>query len=466
MVEKLIKRSIHEAENPIEITLREAFCVLEPKLRPPFPLSIPTQEEYSNLNRAILYGILCESHLAKVHIKHLHGIITDGQLIWVTYEMVDVSAVGYDRLLVALLRQIVGGDFGEENLWLCFEMVNLFSSKWVCLLEEVPLVLSGALYVFLRLLADHCRVMNIPKIESLRQMEIGFCVRMLRENFSLCLKIGRDLVRLLQDLVHVPEFRSIWKHLLYNPSAFKVDGFVDISQIYGTRTSRWYFLLRITPEMESQLRFLLTRVKFGSQKRYQIWFARKFLAVPERKAVVIDIVRFICCVHHPSNEIIHSDIIPRWAVIGWLLKYDLKHYVEANLKLALFYDWIFFDEKVDNIMNIEPAVLLMVHSIPRYIDITHSLLEFLFILLDNYDVERKEIVSRGISTALHTLIKKGVVQSLDILTSCDMLSPIFKERLGKLLSDWQFQHRKEFQTTNIPGGIPSFSSSLESQTSA
>ncbi|KAL0404296.1 UNVERIFIED_CONTAM: Integrator complex subunit [Sesamum radiatum] len=491
MVEKLSKRSMHEAENPIEIILREAFCVLEPKLRPPFPLTIPTQEEYSNLNRAILYGILCEPHLAKVHIKHLHGIITDGyeyftsilvkivmelygklvdsvkrQLMWVTSEMVDVSAVGYDGLLVALLRQIVGGDFGEDNLWLCFEMVNLFSSKWVCLLEEVPLVLSGALYVFLRLLADHCRVMNIPKIESLRQMEIGFCVRMLRENFSLCLRIGRDLVRLLQDLVHVPEFCSIWKDLLYNPSAFKVDEFVDISQIYGTRTSRWYFLLRITPEMESQLRFLLTRVKFGSQKRYQVWFARKFLAVPERKAVVIDIVRFICCAHHPSNEIIHSDIIPRWAVIGWLLKYDLKHYVEANLKLALFYDWLFFDEKVDNIMNIEPAVLLMVHSIPRYIDITHSLLEFLFILLDNYDVERKEIVSRGISTALHTLVRKGVVQSLDVLTSCDMLSPIFKERLGKLLSDWQFQHRKEFQTTNIPrGGIPSFSSSLESQTS-
>ncbi|XP_020547672.1 integrator complex subunit 3 isoform X2 [Sesamum indicum] len=341
MVEKLIKRSIHEAENPIEITLREAFCVLEPKLRPPFPLTIPTQEGYTNLNSAILYGILCEPHMAKVHVKHLHGIITDGyeyftsilvkivielygklvdsvkrQLIWVTHEMVDVSAVGYDGLLVALLRQIVGGDFGEENLWLCFEMVNLFSSKWVCLLEEVPLVLSGALYVFLRLLADHCRVMNIPKIESLRQMEIAFCVRMLRENFSLCLRIGRDLVRLLQDLVHVPEFRSIWKDLLYNPSAFKVDGFVDISQMYGTRTSRWYFLLRITPEMESQLRFLLTRVKFGSQKRYQVWFARKFLAVPERKGVVIDIVRFICCAHHPSNEIIHSDIIPRWAVIG------------------------------------------------------------------------------------------------------------------------------------------------------
>ncbi|GFP86632.1 integrator complex subunit 3 [Phtheirospermum japonicum] len=308
MLRKLIQRSTHEA-----------FCFLEPNLRPPFPLTIPSLEEYTNLNRAILYGILSEPYLAKVHIKHLHSIVTDGygyftsvlvklviesygkllesakrQLVWVTHEMVNILAIGFDGLLVALLRQIV---------------VNLFSSKWDSLLEDEPFVLTGALYVFLRLLADNCRVLNIPKIESLKKMEIDFCVRMLREKLSLCLRIGRDLLRLLQDLVHVPEFRTVWKDLLYNPSVF----------IYNTRTSSWYFSLRLTQEMESQLRFLLTYVKFGSQKRYQVWFANKFLAAPERNAVVIDITRFICCAHHPSNDIIQSDIIPRWAIIGCYL---------------------------------------------------------------------------------------------------------------------------------------------------
>ncbi|KAH6779352.1 embryo defective 2739 [Perilla frutescens var. hirtella] len=459
MASKLTERCPHEAESSLEITLREAFCCLQPQLNPPFPLTIPTQEQYSQLNKAILYGILCEPHLAKVHIKYLHAVITDGyeyftsilikivnemhgklvdsakrQLIWVTREMVDVSAIGFDGLLVALLRQVVGGDFGEENLWLCFEMVSLFSSKWDCMLEEVPLVLTGALYVFLRLLSDHCRVMNVPKIESLRKMEKDFCVKMLREKFDLCLRIGRDLVRILQDLVHVPEFRAVWKDLLYDPSTFGVDDFLDISKLYNTRTSKWYFLLRVTPQMESQLRFLLTHVKFGSQKRYQIWFTKKFLSAPEKNAVVIDIVRFICCAHHPSNDIIHSDIIPRWAVTGWLLKSSMKNYVEANSKLALFYDWLFFNEKVDNVMNIEPAILLMVHSIPNYIELTNSLLEFLLILLDNYDLERKEIVLRGISTAFHTLVRKGVIKSLDVLINCHKLSPNLRERLAELLS--------------------------------
>lgn len=459
MASKLMERSAHEAESSLDITLREAFSRLEPQLRPPFPLTIPTQEHYSQLNKAILYGILCEPHLAKIHIKHLHGVITDGyeyftsilvkivneiygklvdsaksQLIWITREMVDVSAVGFDGLLVALLRQIVGGDSSEGNLWLCFEMVSLFSGKWDCLLEEFPMVLTGALYVFLRLLSDHCRVLNAPKIEPLRKMEMDFCVKMLREKFSLCLRIGRDLLRLLQDLVHVPEFRAVWKDLLYAPSTFGVVEFLDISKLYNTRTSKWYFLLRVNPQMESQLRFLLTHVKFGSQKRYQVWFTKKFLSAPEKNAVLIDIVRFICCAHHPSNDIIQSDIIPRWAVIGWLLKSSMKNYVEANSKLALFYDWLFFNEKVDNVMNIEPAILLMVHSVPKYIDITNSLLEFLFLLLDNYDLERKEIVLSGISTAFHTLLRKGVIESLDVLTRCDKLSPNLRERLAELLS--------------------------------
>ena len=31
--------------------------------------------------------------------------------------------------------------------------------------------------------------------------------------------IGRDLVRLLQDVARVPEFEKLWKEILYNPSA-------------------------------------------------------------------------------------------------------------------------------------------------------------------------------------------------------------------------------------------------------
>lgn len=471
MASKLIRLAPHEAENEFELSLRQSFETVELQLRPPFPLKIPSPQEYSQLNSAILYGVLTEPHFAKVHIKHLHAIVTDGyglfvsllvkvvnelyvklfysvksQLIWVTKEMIDVLAIGFNGLLCCLLRQIVGGDFSDENLWLCFELVSLFLGKWNCLLEEEPLVLSSALYTFLRLLADHCRFSSNEKLDPLKQLEIEFCVKMLREQFHLCLKVGRDLVRLLQDLFHVPVFRAIWKDLVLNPNEFKTPGFSDLSQLYHLRTSSCYFLLRITPEMENQLRFLLTHVKLGSQKRYQSWFAKKFLFGPERETLIVDIVRFICCGHHPSNEVLQSGVIPRWAVIGWLLKCCRKNYVAANAKLALFFDWLFFEESSDKIMNIEPAILLMVCSIPQYIDMTFTLLDFLFLLVDNYDTDHNDIVVRGVTSSFGALVKKGVIHSLDVLTSCEALSPHLKERLGKLVLASKAGLSKELQS--------------------
>ncbi|XP_021751525.1 integrator complex subunit 3-like [Chenopodium quinoa] len=486
MASKLILVAPHESPDQLEISLREAYNLLLPKLTPPLKLTIPSPEEYLNLNKAIVYGVLCEPNLANIHMKYLHAIVNDGyclfinllsqivdglyskmlefpkvQLIWVASVMIDVSGIGFDCLLVSLLRQIVGGDFSDGNLWLSFEMVNLFSLKWDLILNEEPLVLSCALYTYLRLLADHYRLACSPKLNELKRKEIEFCVRMLREQFHLCLRIGRDLVRLLQDLVHIPEFRAIWKDLLLNPSSFGTTGFSDISCIYGMRTSSRYFLLRITPEMETQLRFLLTHVKLGSQRRHQAWFTRKFLFVPERETLVSDIVRFICCAHHPSNEILQSDVIPRWAVIGWLLKLCSKKYFEANVKLTLFYDWLFFDEKVDNVMNIEPAMLLMVNSIPRYIDMTNSLLEFLLLVVDNYDMDRKNVIYKGMSSAISMLVTKGVIGSLDIFISCNVLSPLVKEMLQKFIFEVESGTCKEPKGPQPPGIL---SSDMSSQT--
>ncbi|CAH9093243.1 unnamed protein product, partial [Cuscuta europaea] len=180
-------------------------------------------------------------------------------------------------------------------------MVGILLNKWESLVEEDPLVLTYGLYVFLRLLADHGRLSNDPRLKTLMRLETEFCIRVLREHFGLCLRIGKDLVRLLQDLVHIAEFKSIWKDLLFNPGEFKVNDFKSIAQIYGFRTPSLYFSLRITPEMERNLRFLLTKVKLGNQRRYQVWFAKKFLSSPDRETLLVDIVRFICCTCRSSS---------------------------------------------------------------------------------------------------------------------------------------------------------------------
>ena len=50
---------------------------------------------------------------------------------------------------------------------------------------------------------------------------------------------------------------------------------LGILQLLQTRTSRRFFVVRLTPEMEKKMVFLCTDVKFGMQKRYQEWFQKQ-----------------------------------------------------------------------------------------------------------------------------------------------------------------------------------------------
>nr|VDD61445.1 unnamed protein product [Brassica oleracea] len=324
---KLIRVALHEVESQLELSLRQANESLKPKLRPPFSLEIPDPQEPSS---TASYAIpLVDS--AKI------------QLMWLTKEMISVSSVGLEDLL----RRIGSGD---QNVWLCSEL-------------------------------DHCKVSG----DNVKRLEMKFCVKMFREEMDLSLKIGRDLVRLLQDLAHVSEFReigTIWSQVFITCPRLQLD---------------IYFFLRISPEMETQLRFLLGNVKLGSHKRHQIWFLNNFLVGNGKQVLLTDKVRFICCVIHPTNEIIRSEIMPRWAVIGWFL--ELSRQNQGSVKLALFYDWLFFDETICNIiMNVKPAAL------------------------------------DGVASAFRAIERKGVIRSLDIFLSSPALAPDQKKKLANLLS--------------------------------
>lgn len=450
---KLMQRGPYDARDELEISLLQAFSSLQSQLTPPFQLPSQSSVEITRWNQALLCGMLTQPQMCQSLITHLAAITSDGyaffvslllrlvnesypklleqsqtQLLWLVRQLIHLSALDVDNLCLSLLRRIVGGDISPGNVWLSTQLLDLLHSNWKWLTGNSGL-LTSALFTYLRLLPDHFMAKN-PALNDLRQSEVAFCVQVLRDCFQDCLVIGRDLVRLLQDVAFIPEFESIWKDLLSNPTAFNAEGFADIAQLYVVRTPTRYLTSRITPEMEAQVRFMLTHVRWGSQRRYQAWFTQRFLSTPGSETLVCDLIRFICCVHHPTNQILQSDIVPRWAIVGWLLKCCKSHHVEANAKLALFYDWLFFMSKTDNIMNIEPALLLMVHSIPKYVDMTHSLLEFLFLCMEHYDPSRREMILRGVVASVDILVGKGVVRSLEPLSASAFVASWLREKLA------------------------------------
>ncbi|ETE59211.1 hypothetical protein L345_15060, partial [Ophiophagus hannah] len=84
-------------------------------------------------------------------------------------------------------------------------------------------------------------------------------------------------------------------------------------------------------EVDFCVSLLRDRVRLGQQKRYQDWFQRQYLSTPDSQSLRCDLIRYICGVVHPSNE---------------------SNVAASNAKLALFYDWLFFNPDKDSIMNI------------------------------------------------------------------------------------------------------------------
>ncbi|KAG7203567.1 hypothetical protein KM043_013611 [Ampulex compressa] len=332
--------------------------------------------------------------------------ITRNQLLWLLREMIRTSVASVDNFCLSLLRHAAGGDISPRNLFLVDALLDIFQENrpW---LDKFPFLVASIVYTYLRLIEDH----NAPHLAGLRQKEVTFTVSLIRERMVDCLVIGRDLVRLLQNVARIPEFEALWKDMLLNPKSL-CPNFSGVLQLLQTRTSRRFLQSRLTPDMERKLVFLTSQVRFGNHKRYQDWFQRQYLATPESQSLRCDLIRFIVGVIHPTNELLCSDIIPRWAVIGWLFTTCTSTVAASNAKLALFYDWLFFEPEKDNIMNIEPAILVMHNSMRSHPPVTATLLDFLCRIIPNFYPALTDKVRNGIFSSLRQILEKRVLPSL------------------------------------------------------
>ncbi|XP_062265557.1 integrator complex subunit 3 [Platichthys flesus] len=328
------------------------------------------------------------------------------QLVWLVRELVKSSVIGADGVVMTLLKQIAGGDISTKNLWLAENVLEILleQKEWVL---KSGMLIAMSVYTYLRLIVDH----GAPNLLILRQKEVDYCISMLREKFMECLIMGRDLVRLLQNVARIPEIDLIWRDLLHNPQVLSPQ-FTGVLQLLTARTSRKFLACRLTPDMETKLLFMTSRVRFGQQKRYQDWFQRQYLSTAESQSLRCDLIRYICGVVHPSNEVLSSDILPRWAIIGWLLTTCTSNVAASNAKLALFYDWLFFNPEKDSIMNIEPAILVMHHSMKPHPAITATLLDFMCRIIPHFFPPLESQVRQGVCSSLTFIMEKRVLAHL------------------------------------------------------
>lgn len=431
--------------------------------------SLITKGQHDEIQMGLLYNILIDPKSAAKNYRDMTLLSQDGlakvvttttqivfekwiklsdlsrtQLTWLTRVLVKNGIARTDTICHQLLRQIAGGDISQRNFWLAETMLDIFSENKLWL-DKNHQFMPIALYTYLRVIIDH----GVPHLLDLRQREVTFCATLLREKWSECLLIGRDLVRLLQGVARIPEFKQLWDDILINPTSLHPT-FTGLKQLMQIKTSKLYFISRLTPDMEAKLVFLTLQVRFGQHKKYQEWFQRQYLSTSESQSLRCDLIRYICTVIHPPNQILCSDIIPRWAVIGWLLTTCTSNVAASNAKLALFYDWLFFDPEKDNIMNIEPCILVMFNSMRPHPAITATLLDFMCRIMSNFHPSLINQVKNGIFSSLHCILEKRVLQSLQ---------PLFDgEKLDGELYSMLIENFSEFITGQLNNGSQSVES--------
>jgi integrator complex subunit 3 len=267
------------------------------------------------------YGVLV-NNLLNIATENYNRLldIPRQQLIWLLKELVKAKINQFDKLLLQMLRNIQSGSLNDKNVWLAESMLDIlyeqqtpslqagsnssdssgsgsFQTLWLYSVNELML---QSVYTYLRLISDHAQN---PSLAQLRQRETEFCVQVLRERWNDCVLIGRDLVRLLQNLSKIPEFELLWKDIINSPQTlspqFGQHG--GLNYLMRVPTRRRCLITRLTVEMERKIYFIITSVKAGQQKRYQEWFQRQYLNTAESQSLRVDIIRYITVVVHPTN---------------------------------------------------------------------------------------------------------------------------------------------------------------------
>ncbi|KAJ2258529.1 hypothetical protein GGI13_000594 [Coemansia sp. RSA 455] len=442
-----------------------------------------SMKSHSELVNGLIYGVLTET--GETYFRQLSLVARDGyahaigrlqlvsaspkfallrhkvrvQLLWAVAALVRGNAAGVEALVLSLTRQMRGGDVTQPNIWLIQQMLNLLESNYEWLVAHSAVVATSA-YAFGRLTLD-LGARSVPP--ELRNQSSVFVVRLIRERFTDCAMVGRDLVRMLQDAAKLPPFRDLWIDLLHRPHHVSplLAQAGGIELLLRVPTPRMFLANRVSFAMESRLLFILEHVPASGYSRNLMWFVHRFLNTPESDTLYADIIRYICGVLHPSNAVLGSSTVQRYVFLGSLLRYVRSQVTAANAKLALFYDWLFYDPQADNIMNVEPGVLIMARSVDRYPFLTESFIEFLAFVTEAYAPSLAPQIRHSVGLVMRIAVEKGVIPSLVPIYEQPRLSRSTRRHMQTLFP--QLVPQRESLTSNAEGARGSVSDSENEQ---
>lgn len=458
--------------------MREALVQISSSLPSPLPVicgllfGVLAEPEYSSPFLRTIGAITKESYGGSVEL--LKKLSSDrfprlldtvkSQLVWIVSTLIHLNVEDTEQLFILLLRNVIVGNVSKSNLQLLDDLLKLCSNSRDWLYARSPLTIASLAYSLAILIPDHHKA----ELEALRERETSLLVLLFRERFDALKLAGRDMIRAIYNISLIADVKAIWEQIIMSESlgdhssdanhARSGNGShshtstpslasTNLRQMLLTPTPKLVLTSRVTPELETWLAFIFTNVKNGQQAHYQKWLAAKYFASAENETLAPELIRWIVGVHHPTNAILQSNIVPRYKVVGWLIGQLRTPHIQSNARVALFYDWLSYSpQSKDSIMNIEPAALLMMNTVAKEPGFVSSLAESLMVSTDNYLVrempQMREESRKCVHAASRLMLDKKVVASFEpLLTSTHIPAPL-RDALRKV-----FEHAPVKKTT-------------------
>jgi hypothetical protein len=126
-----------------------------------------------------------------------------------------------------------------------------------------------------------------------------------------------------------------------------------------------------------------------------------------------------------------------------ILKYCKSNVVSAEIKQAIFFDWLFYKKEKDPIMLIEPGILVMFCSLREYPELTMELIEFLDLYSENFDLNRKIEIRNCVKNAFIVSENNQIIGNLKTVLLDDKISNDIKKVYEDLTQTHNLPHSNQ-----------------------
>ena len=249
---------------------------------------------------------------------------------------------------------------------------------------------------------------------------------------------GRDAILALQRVADMDAYRPIWRRLVQSgDEAVSSRTASLLVRTLLTPADAGFSLSLLSPQLETWTRFLLDRVDSHNRRPYELWLAERFSASASDDGITVttnwpQLVRFLVLAYHPTNAQLASGSVQRWMFILWILNGFSHHHHQLHKKeegselqdqcmLALLFDWLFFDPQKDSIMLIEPAILVLHHSLVRCPALTARLILFMRALIDDFYPPMSARMLKCVRAGMRAALAKRVIPSIEPLLEMEVL---------------------------------------------